>query len=73
MPVSAPFAAVAFTREVEMIDRALRDSGTANRRELERRVGARYWGPGRFRAALHEAIVEGRVKRLRGGEYAPSG
>ena len=73
MPVSAPFAAVAFTREVEMIDRALRDSGAAKRRELERRVGARYWGPGRFRAALHEAIAEGRVKRLRGGEYAPSG
>ena len=56
-----------------MIDRALRDSGAAKRRELERRVGARYWGPGRFRAALHEAIAEGRVKRLRGGEYAPSG
>jgi MFS family permease len=73
MPVSAPFAAVAFTREIEMIDRALRDSGAAKRRELERRVGARYWGPGRFRAALHEAIAEGRVKRLRGGEYAPSG
>ena len=73
MPVSAPFAAVTFTREVEMIDRALRDSGAAKRRELERRVGARYWGPGRFRAALHEAIAEGRVRRLRGGEYAPSG
>ena len=73
MPVSAPFAAVGFMREVEMIDRALRDSGAANRRELGRRVGARYWGPGRFRAALHEAIAEGRVKRLRGGEYAPSG
>ena len=73
MPVSAPFAAVGFLREVEMIDRALRDSGAANRRELGRRVGARYWGPGRFRAALHEAIAEGRVKRLKGGEYAPSG
>ncbi len=73
MPVSAPFAPVGFLREVEMIDRALRDSGAANRRELGRRVGARYWGPGRFRAALHEAIAEGRVKRLKGGEYAPSG
>ena len=73
MPVSAPFAPVGFLREVEMIDRALRDSGAANRRELGRRVGARYWGPGRFRSALHEAIAEGRVKRLKGGEYAPSG
>ena len=28
-------------------------------------------GPGRFHAALREAVVDGRVKRLRGGEYAP--
>ncbi|HEY1356191.1 MAG TPA: MFS transporter [Solirubrobacterales bacterium] len=71
MPVSAPLAPTGFGREVEIIDRALRDRGSANRRELARRVGARYWGPGRFRAALREAIIEGRVKRLRGGEYAP--
>jgi hypothetical protein len=32
--------------EVEMIDRALHEHGSANRRELGRRVGARYWGPG---------------------------
>jgi len=40
--------------------------------ELARRVGARYWGPGRFRAALREALDEGTVRRLRGGEYAPA-
>ena len=68
---SRPFPAVALHREVEIIDRALQDSGSANRRELGRRVGARYWGPGRFHAALREAVVEGRVKRLRGGQYAP--
>jgi MFS family permease len=71
MPVSAPFDEVALDREVEIIDRALRDHGSANRRELWRRVGGRYWGPGRFRAALRQAIAEGRVKRLPRGEYAP--
>jgi MFS family permease len=59
-------------REIEIIGRALEDHGSANRRELARRVGARYWGPGRFRSALREAIAEGTVKRLRGGEYAPA-
>jgi MFS family permease len=58
-------------REIEIIGRALADRGAANRRELARRVGGRYWGPGRFRSALHEAVAEGAVKRLRGGEYAP--
>jgi MFS family permease len=59
-------------REIGIIERALEDHGSANRRELARRVGARYWGPGRFRSALREALEEGTVKRLRGGEYAPT-
>jgi MFS family permease len=59
-------------REIEIIERALEDRGSANRRELSRRVGGRYWGPGRFRAALREAVAEGGVRRLRGGEYAPT-
>jgi len=71
MPVSAPMPMVAMQHEVEIIDRALQEHGSANRRELGRRVGARYWGPGRFHAALREAVAEGRVRRLRGGEYAP--
>jgi MFS family permease len=73
MPVSAPFTDAGLDRkvEVELISRALHDRGSANRRELSRRVGARYWGPGRFRAALREAVVIGEARRLRGGEYAP--
>jgi MFS family permease len=58
-------------REVEIIERALAEKGSANRRELTRRVGGRYWGPGRFRGALREAVTEGRVKRLRRDQYAP--
>ncbi len=73
MPVSAPFTDAGLDREVEieLIGRALQDRGSANRRELAQRVGARYWGPGRFRAALREAVVAGQVIRLRRGEYAP--
>ena len=73
MPVSTPLWGpdTGREREVAMIDRALRERGSADRRELGRRVGARYWGPGRYRAALREAVIEGRAKRLRGGEYAP--
>jgi MFS family permease len=73
MPVSAPIVAADLEREVEIIDRALQEHGSANRRELRRRTGARYWGPGRFPAALRRAVAEGRVKRLRGGEFAPGG
>jgi hypothetical protein len=72
MPVSAPFEEVPLDQEIEIIDRALQEHGSANRRELWRRVGGRYWGPGRFRAALREAVAENRVKRLKGGEYAPA-
>ncbi len=71
MPVSEPAFAVGLDREAEIIGRALREHGSANRRELRRRVGARYWGPGRFHAALRQATIDGRVKRIRGGEYAP--
>ncbi len=59
-------------REISIIERALEDRGAANRRELAHRVGARYWGPGRFRSALREAVAEGSVRRLRGGEYVPA-
>ena len=76
MPVSQPFPledpAANLRTEVEIIERALNDRGGANRRELRVRVGARRWGPGRFNAALREAVVEGRAKRLRGGEYVPA-
>ncbi len=58
-------------REIEIIERALSEQGSANRKELARRVGSRYWGPGRFRGALQEAVMEGRVRRLRHDQYAP--
>ena len=72
MPVFGPYVEPDFEREVETIERALEEHGEASRRELGRRVGARYWGPGRFRSALRQATREGRVKRLRREHYAPA-
>jgi MFS family permease len=60
-------------REIEIIERALKERGSANRRELARRVGGRYWGPGRFRSALRTAVDEGRVQRVKRDQYAPKG
>ncbi len=71
MSVSGPHPDIPLDAEVGLIDRALQDHGSANRRELRQRVGARYWGPGRFQAALREAVDEGRAKRLPRGQFAP--
>jgi MFS family permease len=57
--------------EVGIIGRALVEHGEVSRSELGTRVGARYWGPGRFRAALREAVAEGAARRVRRDQYAP--
>jgi MFS family permease len=72
MTVAGPHPEVPLDREVAMIDGALRERGSADRRELRRRVGARYWGPGRFSAALRLAVAEGRARRLPRGQFAPA-
>ncbi|MCX6462269.1 MAG: hypothetical protein NTW05_01560, partial [Pseudonocardiales bacterium] len=61
----------ALDREVDMLARALAEHGPADRKELARIVGARYWGPGRFGSALGTAVEEGRVRRLTRRSYGP--
>ena len=56
--------------EIGIIDRTLQESGELDRRQLAERVGARYWGPGRFRAALRGAISDGVVRRTGRERYA---
>jgi hypothetical protein len=57
-------------REVDAIERALADrDGPTDRRELARVVGARFWGPGRFGAALREAVESGRAQRAGRNRY----
>jgi hypothetical protein len=58
-------------REIDMLERALREHGTLRRRELGRLVGCRYWGPGRFGRALRAAVQRGRISRPQRGYYAP--
>jgi MFS family permease len=56
--------------EVSIIDRVLQEQGELDRRELAERVGARYWGPGRFRAALRQAVSDGVARRVGRDRYA---
>jgi MFS family permease len=72
MTVAGPHPPVALVREVELIELALHERGSANRAELRRRVNAGYWGPGRFSQALVQAVAEGRATRLPRGQFAPS-
>jgi MFS family permease len=71
MVVSSPVAPVALDREVARIEQVLAEHGETDRRELARLVGARRWGPGRFSAALHEAVLRGSARRLRRGRFGP--
>jgi uncharacterized protein YcaQ len=58
-------------REIEVVARALEEHGPLERDELKRLVGGRYWGPGRFRAALRTATEEGRATRQSRTIYGP--
>ena len=73
MAVSTPLAAVGFEREVAAIERALGERGPTERRELALAVGARFWGPGRFSAALHAAVRAGKARRVSRTRYGPAG
>ncbi|MFR9805483.1 MFS transporter [Pseudonocardia sp. RS010] len=61
----------ALDREIAAIGRALADRGTTSRAELGELVGARYWGPGRFPAALRVAVDEGVARRVGRNAFAP--
>jgi MFS family permease len=65
-------AEIDLDREIDAIARALHERGETERHELARLVGARYWGPGRFSAAVREAVGEGRVRRVSRSTLAPA-
>jgi MFS family permease len=64
-----PTAVVELQHEVEAIGRAVDEGGPVSRDELYRTVGARRWGPGRFRRALDEAVAAGRIRRTGRGRF----
>jgi MFS family permease len=70
MPVSAPIPPVGFEREVAAIERALVENGVVDRRRLAGMVGARFWGPGRYAAALRAAVRSGRARRVGRSQFA---
>ena len=71
MFVSAP-TEVRLDREVSAIERVLAERDAVERRELAQLVGARHWGPGRFAAALREAVESGRARRLSRNRFGPA-
>jgi MFS family permease len=73
MWVSAPVAEQELSREIARIEQALGEHGPTERRELARLVGARFWGPGRYPAALREAVLSGRAQRLDRSRFGPVG
>jgi len=68
---STPDVAASLEPQIEAIERTLEGTGPTERRHLAQLVGARYWGPGRFRMALQEALREGRVRRESRNVIAP--
>jgi MFS family permease len=56
--------------EVDAIVRALEQDGPQPPVRIARNVGARYWGPGRFWAAMRSGLASGRVRRVGRGRYA---
>lgn len=69
VPLPAPGDVVAFVKNRPRPRRA--EHGPTDREELNRLVGGRYWGPGRFGVAVQAAVAEGAVRRLSRRTYAP--
>ncbi|HET8604948.1 MAG TPA: hypothetical protein VFM09_13550 [Marmoricola sp.] len=61
----------ALDHEISMIENAVREEGPLEEDNLRELVGARFWGPGRFRPAVKEALAEGRVVRVGHNRLAP--
>ncbi|MGH9043883.1 MAG: MFS transporter [Acidimicrobiales bacterium] len=71
--VLGPAPEEALDREIVALERALLEHGPTEQRELERLVGARYWGPGVFGEALRQAVAERGAVRLSRRVYGPGG
>jgi hypothetical protein len=58
-------------REMQRIADAVQRDGTAHWRHIAHEVGARNWGPGRFRRAMHAARQAGMIRQVGRGVYGP--
>jgi MFS family permease len=66
---AAPPPEEALDTEIEVLVRALAEHGPTERHQLATLVGARYWGPGAFHAALRTAVADGEVQRTTRNTY----
>jgi MFS family permease len=69
-PVDDPYRAT----EVDSIVRVVEDAGEPLvLSEIGRRVGGRFWGPGRLRGAVRGAVSAGRIRPVGADRYVASG
>jgi MFS family permease len=59
--------------EVDRIAREVGKEGEVDTRTLAAALGASRWGPGRYRAAIREAVEEGAIVRVGRNRVAPAG
>ena len=56
-------------REISLIENLLQDEGELERKQIGDRLGCKYWGPLRFRAALKAGVERGDFRRASRGRY----
>jgi hypothetical protein len=56
-------------REISLIRNLLEAEGELERGDIGEKLGCKYWGPLRFRAALKEAVARGAIRKTSGGRY----
>ncbi len=59
-------------REITLIQNLLQEEGETDRDAIGAKLGCKYWGPMRFRAALKEGVKRGAFRKSRRGRYAPA-
>jgi hypothetical protein len=60
-------------REISLIQNLLEDEGELDRKTIGEKLGCKYWGPMRFRAALKAGVERGAFRKAGHNRYAPSG
>jgi hypothetical protein len=58
-------------RELSLIHNLLEEEGEMERKDIGDRLGCKYWGPLRFRAALKQGVERGAFRKTGRNRYAP--
>jgi len=60
-------------REISLIQNLLEEEGEQQRGDIGDKLGCKYWGPMRFRAALKEGVERGAFRKTGRNRYASVG